>query len=211
MTCLSFTTLIASRYAHTTKHYSFTSRFFSVFLVPQLNSGNCVVQEEIKTTDKTIETFLKKKEGGVNLNRIWKQQKQQMHCQTAGEKRENMSRRCGFYLYISCACQHQTFNVSVLQRRRRKEARCEPHIVITQSNSHPLLQTACSSAQLAPDTHIIIKQFLLMPRLRTDAQKTIIMRRLIGRPDSGKMKAGSDNSCRGLWLKKAADIRLNCG
>lgn len=41
--------------------------------------------------------------------------------------------------------------------------------------------------------------------------KTTAMRRLTGRPDSGEMRVCWNNSCRGLWLKKAADVKLNCG
>lgn len=146
------------------------------FLFLLLNSGDFLVQDKKKIRDKTIQTF--KKGEKVNLNRIWKE-KQQMYCQNARrKKKKNMSHRWGFYLYISCACQHQTFNVSILQRHRRKEERCKAHIVITQSNSHPLLQTACSSAQLAPDTHITINispNVVLTPhRAYTDTMHTDI-------------------------------------
>lgn len=110
------------------------------FLTPQFwqLSGSRVE----KKGDKTIQTF--KKGEKVNLNRIWKQQKQQMYCQNARRRRKknnkkNASHRWGFYLYISCACQHQTFNVSILQRHRRKEemqgSHC--HHTIKQSSASP--------------------------------------------------------------------------
>lgn len=39
------------------------------------------------------------------------------------EIKKNTSHLWSFYLYIIPACQHQTFNVSILQRHRRKEKR----------------------------------------------------------------------------------------
>lgn len=144
------------------KHLVFNYRFSSAFLIRLRNSDNFVVEEEIKTTDKTMETFQKKKRGEekVNLNQIWKRQKQQMHCQNAGgggQKSANTSLRRGFYLYIRRACRHQTFIVSVLQRRRRKESETPASLtfVITQSNSQPA--SANSSAHLAPDPHVLEK------------------------------------------------------
>lgn len=46
------------------KHLVFNYCFSSAFLIPLRNSDNFVVEEEIKTTDKTMETFQKKKRGG---------------------------------------------------------------------------------------------------------------------------------------------------
>lgn len=52
-----------------------------------------------------------------------------------------------FYLYISCACQHQTFNVSILQRPRRREE--ERWLTLSSNNQTVIRFSKQLAAQLS--------------------------------------------------------------
>lgn len=121
-----------------------------------------------------------------------------MYCQKSKKKKKKgggMSHRRGFYLYVSCACQHQTFNVSVLQRHRRKEREMQGshcHHTIKQSSAPPnSLQLSSAGTR---HSHYN-KHFLLMLRLHRHnthrrgggrGKKKILC--LIDWPDSWKIK-----------------------
>lgn len=163
-----------------------------------------------------METFQKKKRGGGKGKlesdlETAKTTNALSKCRGRGaKKRKHVSRR-GFYLYIRRACRHQTFNVSVLQRRRRKESETPASLtfVITQSNSQPA--SANSSAHLAPDAHVLAKNsFCYCGRSRTEAEERRPTRRRAGRPDDGGGGGVERRGCskKNSWLRKeAADAR----
>lgn len=141
-----------------------------------------------------------------------------MYCQKSKKKKEkerrkkNMSHRRGFYLYVSCACQHQTFNVSVLQRHRRKEREMQGshcHHTIKQSSAPPnSLQLSSAGTR---HSHYN-KHSLLMLRLHRHnthrrgggrGKKKIL--RLIDWPDSWKIKVRARHATkqRGTHMREA--------